>query len=65
MKLYFKLWAESIFGSAGPGIDDRPASEFPVRNNRIQNQAFPSYDLEPLPHEKAMKRKLMKKQTKH
>lgn len=44
MKLNFKHWAESYFGSAGPGIDDMPASEFPMQLNKIQNGAFPSYN---------------------
>ena len=67
MKLQFKLWFESVFGSAGPGIDDRPASEFPNRIARSQGGgAFPTYDLEPLPNSRANKRNTyMKKQKKN
>lgn len=67
MKLQFKLWFENEFGSAGPGIDDRPASEFPMRLNRRQNGAFPSYDPDDkLPNERPMRRNtMMKKQKKN
>jgi len=59
MKLEFKKWAESIFGR---GILDEPepASQIPIWLNKIQNGAFPQYDLEPLPGNK----KPMKKQKK-
>ncbi len=60
MKLQFKLWVDSVFGSAGPGIDDRPASEIPIRLNRIQNGAFPQYDFEPLPGNKKPMKKAKK-----
>jgi len=42
MKLYFKHWAESIFGSAGP--EGELASQTPLNLNKIQNGAFPSYE---------------------
>jgi hypothetical protein len=42
--LNFKKWAESIFGQ-GIMDDPEPASEIPMWLNKIQNGAFPSYDV--------------------
>jgi len=46
MKLNFKQWYESIFGGGGTQ-EPEPASIVPMLINKIQNQAFPSYDADP------------------
>jgi hypothetical protein len=58
--LEFKKWAESIFGR-GIMDDPEPASQIPLWLNKIQNGAFPQYDLEPLPGNKKSMKKMKKK----
>lgn len=58
--LEFKKWAESIFGR-GIMDDPEPASQIPLWLNKIQNGAFPQYDLEPLPGNKKPMKKMKKK----
>lgn len=64
-KLNFKQWVESIFGR-GILDDPEPASNAPNIMAKIYGGAYPSYDPESLPHQKAMKRTtMMKKSKKH
>lgn len=44
INLKFKEWVESIFGQ-GILNDPEPASEIPMWLNKIQNGAFPSYNV--------------------
>jgi len=60
VRLEFKKWAESIFGR-GIMDDPEPASQIPLWLNKIQNGAFPQYDLEPLPGNKKPMKKMKKK----
>ena len=60
VRLEFKKWAESIFGR-GIMDDPEPASQIPMWLNKIQNGAFPQYDLEPLPGNKKPMKKMKKK----
>lgn len=60
MKLNFKDWIESIFGQAVDLAEPIPASN---AAKALNNGAFPTYDLQPLPGRR-MKRTTMKKQTK-
>ena len=60
VRLEFKKWAESIFGR-GIMDDPEPASQIPMWLNKIQNGAFPQYDLEPLPSNKKPMKKMKKK----
>ena len=63
VKLNFRSWLESIFGSGG--VDGPiPASSGPELLAKVTGGAYPSYDLEPLPNQKHMKRTTMKKQKK-
>ena len=61
VSLEFKRWVESIFGRAVMD-DPEPASQIPLWLNKMQNGAFPQYDLEPLPGNKKPMKK-MKKRT--
>lgn len=60
VRLEFKKWAESIFGR-GIMDDPEPASQIPLWLNKMQNGAFPQYDLEPLPGNKKPMKKMKKK----
>jgi len=57
MKLEFKKWLESILGQPVDQADPIPASQYPASLN---NNAFPSYDIEE-PRPIWAKKKRMKK----
>lgn len=63
MALNFKKWLENAGNPSG--VDFYPAFRIPHIIAKMYGGAFPSVDMEPLPGNKKMMKKKMKKQKKH